>query len=77
MVGEILEEYFWVYMAKLENLHFANNTQNYSAKILTTMNPPEAILDFVGVEALQVVGVRKTSTKFVHRCVRLNRIKIC
>ena len=44
MVGEILTELFRVYLANLENLHFANYTQNYSAHILTTMNPSEAVL---------------------------------
>ena len=34
----------WVYLAKVEHLHFANYTQNYSANILTTINPPEAVL---------------------------------
>ena len=31
-------------MEKIENLHFAKYTQNYSANISSTMNPLEAVL---------------------------------
>ena len=32
------------HLLKIENLHFAEYTQNYSANISSTMSPPEAIL---------------------------------
>ena len=43
MVDKIITEYFWVYLAKIVNLYFANYTQN-SANISATVLLPEAIL---------------------------------